>query len=644
MTSPFRTANSAWQFGLVLALTGVAQLAHGQYTGRTALYEARKAFPNDAALILERSTEIRIDMVDGQPSYRLLHTEEKLILRTNQRSEEQFVVRHGPLIRLQKIRAKLTTAEGGTFRVKHFQEYDSRNSNTFHDDGRATSYTLTNIDPGARIKTSYELSGDDVRFIGAQPLADGPPVLRTSLTVSHPPELNVELRTFWADSINVTTTTSNTGKKQLISLTASSTPGFRTDPGAPSPLHWLPHAQLVVRVPGDAPLSNDPVEALHRWTWRFLADTDKAQSPTVDSLARAITADLTTPLEKAERIFAWVQDHVRYLAIHDGLNGWIPATPEAVHHDRYGDCKGMSSILRAMLRAVDIEAHWATIGSRALPYTLAQLPTNSNSDHMIVTMVLGNDTLFLDATDDEVAFGLPTAFIQGKDALVLVDSENWAVAAVPITDPARNHRQDNIALQVPGDRLVGKGHTLLTGYLRNEMARGLKHSLSSDHAHLVRTVLLDALPGVRLDSFSVEGLADRNAPLRINYVFNSPIPAQSGRHGTLVNLHISDPLNTLSPTADRRLPRRIEHGFSYESVLEWSDPQSLSIGPVDTSFVAHGIQLSAATSNANGLSMHTTTIHSSLLLAAPNDRALDQLLEQWRDRRSKLHRIFRSEP
>lgn len=146
---------------------------------------------------------------------------------------------------------------------------------------------------------------------------------------------------------------------------------------------------------------------------------DAAARPTdaVRALARRIVGDRSADAAKAAAIHDWVRTNLRYAAIWVGVDGWVPHDVETVLAIRYGDCKDLSTLMIALLRAVDVEAVPALI-STAPVYT--RLPVGLGPNHVIVHLPsLG---LFADPTATDVPFGaLPFADLDKPVAVALAD-------------------------------------------------------------------------------------------------------------------------------------------------------------------------------------------------------------------------------
>jgi transglutaminase-like putative cysteine protease len=373
------------------------------------------------------------------------------------------------------------------------------------------------------------------------------------LTVICDPGIKVDVKMFnVADSLITRSVTKEKGRS-VQRFTMKNVPALRYEPNAPSYYYYAPHAQLVVTMPGDKD-TGDSTTDLYAWYTEHIQKAFEPAPASIQALADSLTAGISDDQERAATIYRWVQDKIQYVAIEDGMNGFIPAGPAEVCNARYGDCKGMSSLLRALLRSAGLDAHLAWVGTRKLPYTYSDLPTTVNSDHMIVALDIADTTLFLDATSNQAAFGVPSGFIQGKEALIGVDPEHHRIQMVPIMPASYSTLRDSVRGRLDGNTFVGSGSVRYTGYHRQQITDIMRNYPLDKRMLIMRSVLMKGSNTFQLDSISVNGLDDREGPLDVHYTFRIPDLARAVGGKRYVPLTLSDPWEDLRVHVDRKLP------------------------------------------------------------------------------------------
>jgi tetratricopeptide (TPR) repeat protein len=121
-----------------------------------------------------------------------------------------------------------------------------------------------------------------------------------------------------------------------------------------------------------------------------------------DSLLRAeiarIAAASEDPRKRALAALRLVQDKIRYLALVMGEGGLVPASADQTWTRKFGDCKGKTATLLALLDGLGIEAEPVAVSSAFGPALVDHLPRVSLFDHVIVRARIDGRSLWLDGT------------------------------------------------------------------------------------------------------------------------------------------------------------------------------------------------------------------------------------------------------
>ncbi len=104
------------------------------------------------------------------------------------------------------------------------------------------------------------------------------------------------------------------------------------------------------------------------------------------------------PKVRTEAALALVQDRVRYVALAMGAGGYVPADAETTWSRRYGDCKGKTALLLALLHAMGIEAEPVAVSTTFGDGLDARLPMVGLFNHVLVRASVTGRTYWLDGT------------------------------------------------------------------------------------------------------------------------------------------------------------------------------------------------------------------------------------------------------
>jgi tetratricopeptide (TPR) repeat protein len=129
---------------------------------------------------------------------------------------------------------------------------------------------------------------------------------------------------------------------------------------------------------------------------------DKASTLAPDSPLKAeaakIKAASTDPKVRAAAAFHLVEDQVRYVFLGMDLGGYVPADADVTWTRRFGDCKGKTVLLLALLRELDIKAQPAMVSTRLGDALPERLPGVELFNHVIVKAEIGGKIYWLDGT------------------------------------------------------------------------------------------------------------------------------------------------------------------------------------------------------------------------------------------------------
>lgn len=180
-------------------------------------------------------------------------------------------------------------------------------------------------------------------------------------------------------------------------------------------------------------------------SWSEVADTLTDQfakarrvddSSPVAALARSIADKSSDPRVRLLAALRAVQNDVRYTALLLGSGDYVPTPASDVWANRYGDCKGKTALLLALLDRLGIAAD-PVLASIAYDDALPTiLPTLSLLDHVYVRAKVGPDYYYLDGTQsgqltlDELRTGT------SRNVLPLVGHSSLvAIADIPPAQP-----------------------------------------------------------------------------------------------------------------------------------------------------------------------------------------------------------------
>ena len=232
-------------------------------------------------------------------------------------------------------------------------------------------------------------------------------------------------------------------------------PAIDSEPYSPSARETLPH---ILWAPGKFELhgvSGDMTtwQGFGAWIHSLLKGQQEL-SPEFKAQLHAMTDTCRTDRSKVEVIYNYLAQTTRYVSIQLGIGGWQPFPASEVCRTGFGDCKGLSNYLCAMMHEVGIPANYVIIRNDQRPL-VTEFPSNQ-FNHAIAQVPLPGDTLWLECTASAfVPLGYVHDGIAGNDAL-LIDDNGGHLVKLPSYTPEQNvsYNKAHVTLQTDGSAKV----------------------------------------------------------------------------------------------------------------------------------------------------------------------------------------------
>ncbi len=178
-------------------------------------------------------------------------------------------------------------------------------------------------------------------------------------------------------------------------------------------------------------------------------------SPLRAEIDRIAAASGANPGARTMAALRLVQEKIRYFALSMGEGGYVPATADQTWQRRFGDCKGKTVTLLALLAGLGIEAEPVLVSSLFGDSLQARLPMVRLFNHVIVRARIGGRSYWLDGTrtgDRSLEALLSSSFRSGLP----IRSAGAELEALPLLPPASALSDIRIHYDATGgfDRLV----------------------------------------------------------------------------------------------------------------------------------------------------------------------------------------------
>lgn len=547
------------------------------------LEEYKKQYPDFNELVLNDIQTYDFSIENNKLKVIQDNHHESMILTDNgiQSNKESFS--YSDLVKLQSYDAFTVINDNGKERkikVTQTNEIQSGQSSVFYDDVKERQLIFPNLEAGAKKVYNYQTEFVDPFLLHKFLFGSHLPVKNSSLEIRTEKNINIGYKIFNDPSNSIQFSRTEKKGKWIYKWTLKDVKPIKFEGNTPGFLYIVPHINVYIK---DYTVNNNKVEVLgdvnklYTYYKGFTKNLNQAEDPKLKAISLQITENLTNDDDKVKAIFYWVKDNIKYIAFENGYEGFIPREASFVCERKFGDCKDMASIITAMAQYANVKNVFISwIGTREIPYSYAELPTPAVDNHMIAIYKKGDQYLFLDATDKETLYGIPTAFIQGKEALY-GEGNTYKIIPVPIVPAERNEIFEQVKLKIEKDKLVGSGKIEFSGYNRSRILLRIGDATNKTRFEMIKSLVLKGNNKFNLKDYTEENIKDRDKPYLINYNFDLGNYIVKVDKEMYVNLFLDKPLEKVIIEKDRSAQFEFEHLNYINTQYELDIPQNCTV-------------------------------------------------------------------
>ncbi|BAU54453.1 transglutaminase-like domain-containing protein [Mucilaginibacter gotjawali] len=261
--------------------------------------------------------------------------------------------------------------------------------------------------------------------------------------------------------------------EDIITYYVQNLPAMHREENSPGPTYIYPHLLVMCKsatVGGQSFKYFGSTADQYDW-YRSLVKNMDNNNAAISAKAKEITAGLNNDMDKIKAVFYYVQDNIRYIAFEDGLAGFRPEKADEVLRKKYGDCKGMANLTKALLTSVGFDARLCWLGTDHIAYDY-NTPSLAVDNHMICALIYKGKTIYLDATQTYLGINDYAERIQGRQVM-MEDGDKFILNRVPVQSAAQNYDFETAKLSISGNDLKGSISHLWKGEDKEDVLMGV---------------------------------------------------------------------------------------------------------------------------------------------------------------------------
>ena len=152
---------------------------------------------------------------------------------------------------------------------------------------------------------------------------------------------------------------------------------------------------------------------------------------------KLMVKDAGSDIEKIQILYKYLQNNYRYVSIQLGIGGWRPMESAEVLSKKYGDCKGLTLFMKAMLSEVGISADYTLVNAGKDTSFDEGFPSNQ-FNHAILRINSGKNRYWLECTSNHLPAGFLGAFTKNRKVLVITPEGGKIDHTPSYSDPVFN--------------------------------------------------------------------------------------------------------------------------------------------------------------------------------------------------------------
>ena len=559
-------------------------------SAQNALTDYKKSYPDHNELVINNLQSYNISIENKKIKIIQDNHFESMILSENgiQNNKESFS--YSNLVKLNSYDAYAVFNENGKekkIKVTQTNEKLSQDGSVFFNDVMVRELTFKNLETGTKKVYNYQTEFIDPYLLHKYIFGNNIPIQNSTLEIITEKGIEIGYKIFNDPNNNISFSKTEKKGKWIYRWTLNDIKPLKREINAPGYLYIVPHINFFIKnyvVDNQTNEILGSIENLFSYYKGFIKNLNKNEDSSLKDLTLEITKNKNDDEEKIKAIFYWVKENIKYIAFENGYEGFIPREASLVFQRKFGDCKDMGSIISSMAKYANVkDVTIAWIGTRSIPYSYDELPIPSVDNHMIAVYKKNNDYIFLDATDKETRYGLPTAFIQGKEAL-LNENENYKIIKVPVVPAEKNEITDAVKLSIEKDKLIGSGKMERYGYNGSHSLMKIGDTHNKTRFESVKEMVLKGNNKFNLIEYKEENRDEKDKPYIINYNFdldNYIIKLDSEMY---VNLFLDKFLEDLMIEKNRISKFEFEYLTQYKTKYTLEIPKDYSVKQLPDNF------------------------------------------------------------
>ncbi|ROH95066.1 DUF3857 domain-containing protein [Chryseobacterium cucumeris] len=447
---------------LVLGALSTASLYFAQSYPASAIPENLKKNAN--VVIRKKFTTVQINKVDE------IKYQYNTVTTVLNKDGDERAVAYIPYDKAKIIsNIKVTIYDEAGKKVKSFSKSDFKDfannpQGVFYSDNRILVFSYTSVQYPYTVDFSYESEDKNTIFI-----QDFVPFhsIKMSLEEAQFKIINtsgIELRTKIYPSKYNYASVVESGSENDKTYSYKNVPAIDDAFMIPEPVKILPSVNFALtkfNLAGKQGTLNNWTD-FGTWYYKDLIEPVSVSTPAIK--AEVASLQLQGSVEdKVKKIYQYMQNKTRYIAVGLGIGGWLPMQPDEVNKKGYGDCKALTNYMRILLNEAGIPSKYCVINSSSSQVSFDPEFPSMGGNHAILMIPTEKGNIWLENTSQQIAFNHLSYNTTDRNVLA-VTPKGIELINTPVYKAEQNKEKQILRVNLNEDNsIIGTGNFSYTG-------------------------------------------------------------------------------------------------------------------------------------------------------------------------------------
>jgi hypothetical protein len=480
-------------------LITVANITSGFAKDDIKLYPANtiseKLKENANAVIRYDKTEIKVKDFD-----KVIYKKKYAITILNEQGKKYapLVERYNLLLKIDNIKGRLFDAFGTeikTFKARDVADYSTYGTNfIYHSDSRVKSFNFNyskypytvEYEVDKVIKTTFFLPDWETQ------LNYDCAVEHTEFLLTFPSAIPVRYKEYLMPAHAEKSSAKDEDGNDVLSWKLNNIYAYNEEPYSQTGNHTAP---TVVLAPGQFELLKYKGDMQ---SWKniglFIYKLNEGRDILPEdkkTVVKNLTEGEQDGYNKVQKLYAYMQQTTRYVANEYGIAGWQTFDAMNVANNGYGDCKGLTNYLKALLKEAGINSYVTLVNAGEDYYKLDEdFPANT-FNHVILCVPLPKDTIWVECTSQQLPAGYLGSFTQGRKVL-LISEHGGFLCKTPSYDKSKNFIIRKSAMQL--DNTSRQQHIKVNNQYSGPMQDDIEYFLKTQPDNKIKEMVNSKFP------------------------------------------------------------------------------------------------------------------------------------------------------